>query len=73
MYTAFNLESIAKVGGSLVIDAKGYTALNLQSIARAGKANGCKLFIKNVSHLTALNLQSIAKENPGHVTFDLTT
>lgn len=73
MYTAFNLESIAKAGGSLVIDAKSYTSLNLQAIAKAGKANGCKLYIKNVSHLTALNLQSIAKENPGHVTFDLTT
>ena len=70
--TILELENLAKLGASLVIDADGMKPLTLESLAKKCAGSGAKLYIKNAHKLTALTLESIAKAGSGCVTFDFT-
>ena len=70
--TILELENLAKLGASMVIDADGMTSLALETLAKKCAGSGAKLYIKNAHKHTALTLESIAKAGSGCVTFDFT-
>ena len=68
--TILELENLAKLGASMVIDADGMMSMTLESIAKKCAASNGKLYVKNAHKLMSVTLESIAKAGKGCVTFD---
>ncbi|CAA6805969.1 MAG: Unknown protein [uncultured Sulfurovum sp.] len=68
--TKFDLVSIAKAGGSIVIDATKYTKFDLVAIASALQ-NNATLELNNAGTKTKFDLVAISNANPGAVTFNI--
>ena len=67
--TASDLQSIAKAGGGLAVDANAYTSRILKEIAAAGKTKKAKLIIHNSHSITANDMRAIAAASSGNVIF----
>lgn len=66
--SALELQSIARAGGSLEVDATNYSSLELQSVARA-LTPGAILKVFGSDRMSALELQAIARAKAGQVVF----
>lgn len=73
IFTAHQVEQIARAGGSLVLDASAWTFNQLREIITAASQGGGSITIKNLSGLTAAQLGQLAALAPGATTFDLTS
>lgn len=69
--STLDLQSIARAGGGISIDATSKSTLDLQSIARNAQESGATLIIRNADCKSTLDLQSIARSAPGKVIFEL--
>ncbi|XRE44099.1 hypothetical protein ACIVBQ_002303 [Tenacibaculum discolor] len=69
--TTTDLQSLARLGGGISIDATTKTTTDLQSIARLINASNSTLILKNADQKTTTDLQSIARLAPGKVIFEV--
>ena len=68
--SVYDLQSIARAGGGLILNAKDYSTHDLQGIARAAEDTKARIHIKDASTKSTYDLQSIARAGKGCVSFE---
>lgn len=64
-----DLQAIARTGGNLDFNARGYATMDLQALARTASSSGAKLVLRGLDGRATMDLQAIARAGDGCVTF----